>query len=128
MIKPDQFIWNVLLVEVLPQTCGVKTTQKVRHDRGVIHCPCGMIFTLYQANCRIMNDILLLIATFAGTYLFSMVFVILLMRLIFPFKTKEEIATATIVRTAGQQKTGKRTQTRLPLVHSQRSLTLKGIN
>jgi len=50
------------------------------------------------------------------------------MRLIFPFKSKEEIAAATVERTAGQQIMGKRTQTRLPLVRSQRSLTLKGIN
>jgi hypothetical protein len=72
-----------------------------------------------------MNDILLLIATFAGTYLCSLAFVIILTRLIFPFKTKEEMAAATIDRGVAQGKNMPvRTRIILPLLSSQGNLTL----
>lgn len=84
-----------------------------------------MIFTLYRANDTIMNDILLLIATFAGTYLCSLGFVIILTRLIFPFKTSEQMAADNIRRNEAQpQITRKRRQIVLPLLRSHGNLTL----
>ena len=72
-----------------------------------------------------MNDLLLVVATFAGTYLCSMAFVIALTRLIFPFRTKQEMAEAFIERIATQQRNvPKQTRIVLPLVHSHSNLTL----
>jgi len=68
---------------------------------------------------EIMNDTLLVIATFTCTYLCSIAFAIMLTRLMFPFKTKEEMAAAPIKRSAAQQRhVRKRTQIILPLLHS----------
>lgn len=72
-----------------------------------------------------MNDILLLIATFAGTYLCSVAFVIILTRVIFPFRTKDEMAASTIERSVALSKNfRKRSQIILPLLGRQGNLTL----
>lgn len=72
-----------------------------------------------------MNDILLLIATFTGTYLSSLAFVIVLTRLIFPFKTKEEMAADDIRRIESQsQITRKRHQIMLPVLKRHGHLAL----
>jgi hypothetical protein len=81
-------------------------------------------FYALRVNDRIMNDLLLLIATFAGTYLCSMAFTFILARLIFPFKTKAEMA-ATIDRGVAQRKNVPLpTRIILPLLTSQGNLTL----
>lgn len=84
-----------------------------------------MVFYPLGINDRIMNDILLLIATFAGTYLCSLAFAIILTRLIFPFKTKEEMAAATIDRSVAQRgNVPLRSRIILPLLSSQGNVTL----
>ena len=50
-----------------------------------------------------MNDLLLIISVALGTYLCSMGFAMLLIRLIFPFKTKEELERINVIQALAKQ-------------------------
>ena len=51
----------------------------------------GMIFTLHRGNKPIMNNLLHLISIVLGTYICSVAFVVVLFKVFFPLKTKEEM-------------------------------------
>jgi len=116
---------RVCYVEVFPQVCREIAPLGLWNTVPCQAWPYGMVFTHLKENDLVMNDILLVIATFAGTYLSSLAFVIVLTRLIFPFKTKEEMAADDIRRIEAQpQITRKRHQVMLPLLKRHGHLAL----
>jgi len=96
----------------------------IKKARKITSKPNGMIFTLYGSNDFIMNDILLLMGITVGTYLLSLGFAIILLRLFFPLKTKEEMERIKIVSgaSANQQTVPELARISFPLLKRRRQL------
>lgn len=83
----------------------------------------GMIFTLIDPNWILMSDLLLLTALMLGTYLCCAGFTVLLVRIFFPLRTKEEMEELKLTKThATQQAVRKSRAVTLPLLNRSRRL------
>jgi len=74
-----------------PQLWGTNSTTLVERTAFEYYPSHGMIFTLKTVKKPIMNNLLHLISIVLGTYICSVAFVVVLFKIFFPLKTKEEM-------------------------------------
>jgi hypothetical protein len=97
--------WNDGLI---PHNCRVNSPTFVEISREAAQGVDGMIFTPFRVNKFYMNISLHLISTVLGTYFCSVGFVVVLFKLFFPLKTKEEIERLEMEKELYMQRLAKR--------------------
>jgi hypothetical protein len=95
--------------------CGINSTLDSKKRRNLPQQTSGMIFTLGESNESIMEDLLLILSITVGTYLCFFGYSIILLRLFFPLKTKEEMERIRIAPVLRKQESAPKPRRRVSL-------------